>query len=1095
MHHHDLTQPQGTEEVYLSPSHPLRTVADMAMRVRWTSYGQPAARALHEEVAAAKAGEPLAPVTVVVPSNHVGVASRRLLASGSLASGSLSSGPLGSVAGAGVGLAAVTFVTTFRLAELLGAASLAGQGKQPVSTPVLAAAMRAELAAAPGLFAPVAEHPATESALVSTYRELRDLTPGALQALAASSDRAREVVRLHQAVRARLEGQWSDEEDLLTSATATAGSSAAELGALVVHLPQRLTQHGAQLLLALAAHVPTVVIAGRTGVPAADAEVLASLRRLGIEPAGDHAVGDPAPVAAHRTTIVTASDGDEEVRAAVRSVMDAVRGGTRLDRIAVLHASPEPYARLAHEQLHAAGIPTNGAAVVPLAARVAGRTLLELLGLPAGGYRRQDVFAWLASAPILHGGRLAPTTGWERLSREAAVVAGRGDWDIRLTQFAERNERWAAEAELDDDEPEWKASRLREEAERAREMQRFVLGVIDDLTGAAARPRRWSEHAAWAQRWLSRLLGGTGRRERWSDLAERKAAERVEEALRRLGALDALEGPVTLDVFHRTLELELEHDLGRVGRFGDGVLVGSIEMGIGLDLDLVVILGLAEGSFPATVRDDSLLPDHERARTAGELALRADRVERQHHQLLAALAGAERQLLGVPRGDLRRSVERVPSRWVLDLATALADTGNRWWAPELLGARVPWVRHVASFDAGLRQVEVPATDQEHRLRALLATDGDLAATSDTVTRLGASVISARRSHAFTRFDGNLTGQLIPSPVDRITSPTRLERWADCPHRHLVEDLLRAGPVENPEDNLMITALDKGSLVHTVLERFLLEVLDRPVSSRPRPGQAWTSDDRRLLLQIGGAICDQYEARGLVGRRIFWTRDRRRILADLEAALAYDSEHRTAHGTTPLFAELGFGFIADSIDAVEVALPDGRTLRVRGRIDRVDVAADGTIHVVDYKTGSYYQGYKDLLGTDPVGGGTKLQLPLYGLAGRVAANDSQRPVRAEYWFVTSKGGFARCGYQITDEVLERTVEVLDVIVRGVDGGVFPPHPPALSTFFRIACHVCDPDGLGTAELRKQWDRKRDDPALREYAHLAEPIEEPAIEVEA
>jgi hypothetical protein len=39
-------------------------------------------------------------------------------------------------------------------------------------------------------------------------------------------------------------------------------------------------------------------------------------------------------------------------------------------------------------------------------------------------------------------------------------------------------------------------------------------------------------------------------------------------------------------------------------------------------------------------------------------------------------------------------------------------------------------------------------------------------------------------------------------------------------------------------------------------------------------------------------------------------------------------------------------------------------------------------------------------------------------------------------------------------------------------------------------VCDPDGLGTAELRKQWERKRHDPALKEYAELAEPLEEPA-----
>jgi len=731
--------------------------------------------------------------------------------------------------------------------------------------------------------------------------------------------------------------------------------------------------------------------------------------------------------------------------------------------------------------------------VLPLSARVAGRTLLGLLGLPANRYRRQDVFAWLASAPILHGGRLAPTTGWERTSREASVVAGRSDWEVRLTQHALQARERADEAELDDESPEWMPERERAAAERAEQLRDFVLGVIDDVARAAGRPRWWSEHAAWAQRWLARLLGGTGRRERWTDPAERKAAERVEEALHRLGALDEVEGPVSLDVFHRTLELELEHDLGRVGRFGEGVLVGSVEMGIGLDLDLVVVLGLAEGSFPATVRDDSLLPDHERARTAGELALRAARVERQHRHLLAALAGSAGQVLGVPRGDLRRSVERAPSRWVLDLASELA--GTRWWAPELLAARDPWVRHIASFDHGLRTFAVPATAQEHRLRALLAAGGELGQLADDRTSLGAEVITARRSDRFTRFDGNLAGLPVPSPVDRITSPTRLERWAACPHRHLLEDLLRAAPVENPEDTLMITALDKGSLVHDALERFLKTVLGRPPADRPQPGQPWTDADRALLQEIGAAFCDQYEAKGLVGRPIFWTRDRRRILADLDATLVHDSAHRMTHGTAPLAAELGFGFLVDSLPAVEVALPDGRTLQVRGRIDRVDIARDGTVHVVDYKTGSLRGGYEQLGADDPVVGGTKLQLPLYGLAGRLAVKDPTAAVRVEYWFVTSRGEFKRAGYEITDDVLAEATHVLGEIVRGVEGGVFPPHPSALSTFFWIECQACDPDGLGTAELRKQWDRKRHDPALQAYAQLAEPLDDVGAEVPA
>jgi hypothetical protein len=1051
----------------------------MGWHVEWTPYGPPAAAALRDAVAAGKAGDPLAPVTVIVPSNHVGVAARRHLAATTTEPPS----------GRGVGIAAVTFATTYRVAELLGAAALAGDGRKPVSIPVLAAAMRAELADRSGLFAPVATHPATESALVAAYRELRDLAPAALDAVASAGPRAGEVVRLARAVRARLAPEWYDEQDLLAAASARAGSpGAAALGAVVVHLPQRASEHGARLLAALAEHRPATVVAGLTGVPEADEEVLATVTRLGALGTPPDGTGDPtAGVAAERTTVLTASDADEEVRAAVRAIVAAVRAGTRLDRIAVLHASAEPYARLAHEQLTAAGVPTNGAAVVPLAARVAGRTLLDLLALPSGGFRRQDVFAWLASAPVLHHRRLVPTTAWERLSRDAAVVAGRADWDERLEHHAVQCERRAVEAELDDEAPEWQPARERSDARRARELRDFVIGVVDGLAGAAARPRPWSEHAAWAQRWLEHLLGGAARRDGW-DVTERRAAERVEEALRRLGALDAVEPAASLDVFHRTLQLELEGDLGRVGRLGEGVLVGSVEMGIGLDLDLVVVLGLAEGSFPTTVRDDSLLPDAERARAGGALPLRGARVAQQHRQLLASLAGARTHLLCTPRGDLRRSAERVPSRWLLDVCSHLDDGGARWWTADLAAASAPWVRHVASFDAGLRAAESPATEQEHRLRALLAAGGDLAAVDDPTIRLGSDVLTARRSPAFTRFDGNLAGLPVPSPVARTTSPTRLERWADCPHRHLVEDLLRAAPVENPEDSLTITPLDKGSLVHEALERFLREVLARPVAARPAPGGAWTAADADRLVEIGQELCDRYEASGLVGRQIFWRRDRRRLLDDLVATLAVDSEHRAAARTAPAFAELAFGFVEDSIDAVEVELPDGRTLRVRGRIDRVDVADDGTLHVIDYKTGSYHDGYRAILGDDPVGGGTKLQLPLYGLAGRVARRDPAAAVRADYWFVTSRGGFTRCGYDVTDDVLDRTTQVLDVIVRGIDAGVFPPHPPERSTFFRVGCHVCDPDGLGTAELRTQWERKRDDPALHEYAELAEPLDD-------
>ena len=132
----------------------------------------------------------------------------------------------------------------------------------------------------------------------------------------------------------------------------------ASLGAVIVHLPERLSRHGGMILKAIGERGALLVLAGTTGDARADAEVELSVRRIADDgPAATLPdTGVMAVVDVDRTRIVTASDCDEEVRAAVRAVVDAARAGTPLDRMAILHASPEPYARLAHEQLTAAGI-------------------------------------------------------------------------------------------------------------------------------------------------------------------------------------------------------------------------------------------------------------------------------------------------------------------------------------------------------------------------------------------------------------------------------------------------------------------------------------------------------------------------------------------------------------------------------------------------------------------------------------------------------------------------------------------------------------------------------------------------------------------
>ncbi|MEZ5181591.1 MAG: PD-(D/E)XK nuclease family protein [Acidimicrobiales bacterium] len=1041
---------------------------------RWVRYGTEAADALRAEIARLKAGEPLAPVTVVVDSNQVGVSTRRLLASGAV----------GSVCGAGPGLIGVTFVTPYRLAELLGAAALAAEGRRPVSVPVLGAAVRGALAAEPGAFGPVAEHAATEAALVAAHRELRDLSEPALQVLARASDRAAEVVRVHRAARTLLADGWYDEDDLMVAATAavTAGPVPADLGAVVVHLPQRLSRHGAELLRAIGASAGLCVLAGATGSPKADAEVARSVGLLGLDlgptPAGEPLDGVVSPDA---TGIVTASDADDEVRAAVRTIVDAVRAGTSLDRIAVLHASPEPYARLLQHHLQAADIATNGTATVPLAGRLAGRTLLGLLALPGTGFRRQDVFAWLSGAPVLHQGRWAPTTAWERASREAGVVAGLGDWDDRLAHHADRRTQQAdaLEAEGQEDEQvDWRIVRCREEAARARELRAFVLGLAERLADAEA-PAPWGARVRWAKRLLADVVGAPSRRTGWPE-AERRATDRIELALDRLAVLDDLEGPVALDVFTRALTVELEGDLGRVGRFGEGVLVGPISMGVGVDLDLVVVVGMAEGTFPSALRDDSLLPDEDRDVVGGELPLRAGHVDRLHHQLLAVLGGARRQVLCIPKGDLRRSRERVPSRWALDIASALA--GETWWSDQLLAGRAPWLTHLASFDDAIRTARHPATAQEHRLRTLLAQDvrrpqlAAVAAEVDAVLAAGAETVAARWSPQLTRFDGNLAGLPIPSPVEHGASATSLESWAKCPHGYLVRHLLRVEPVEAPEDLLQISPIDKGNLVHQVLEAFLEQAIG--AGRVPPPGQRWSDDDHDRLHDLATARCDEYEAEGSPDGTCSGS-DRAKILADLHRFLDEDHAHRAATGATPLATELPFG--SGAAAPLAFPLPDGRAVPLRGKADRVDRDAEGRLHVLDYKTGSTTP-YKGLSPDDPHQGGRRLQLAVYGLAARQAAEAPDAPVRAEYWFTSAKGRFEKLGYDISDEVLLQVSEAMGTIVEGIEGGLFAPHPIPHTTSPFPDCPACDPDNLGTTEVRRQFERKLGDPAMARYLAL-------------
>jgi len=1036
----------------------------MAITLQTTPYGTAAHAALATAIDRLKDGNRLTSVAVLVPSNYIGIAARRAL-------------------GRREGIAAVTFLTPYRLAELLGAGRVAATGRRPVSTPVLAGAVRSVLADDPGQFAGVHTHPATERSLVRAHKALSDLNSQGLAAVASTSSRSADVVRVHRAVADLLHPAFSDEQDLVAAAIEAMRQGAPvldELGPAVVFLPHRISSNQAHLLREFAAVSELHVIAGVTGQADADSATADGVRQLGLT------WPDQADTTLPRADRgLSLSDADDEVRHAVRAIVDAARDGTPLGRCAVLYGSRDPYARLLGDAFDAAGVEWYGTSVQTADASLLGRSLIALLALVDRDFSRRDVAAWLAGAPIRGvDNRPAPVAAWERAGRAAGVIAGPDQWATRLARLVDELEGDAQQAERNDDES-WRADRYRRDATHARELAEFMATLVNDLD-PGGRAAKWSGLASWCRRLVRTYLGGETLRDTWPP-DEQSAGQRIDAAIDRLGDLDGIDSKPSVSAFRRALELQLADDTGRHGSFGNGVLLGPAHMAVGLELDVAIIVGMAEGSFPARRRDDPLLPDRVRAVAGRDLPLRADQVHDDQRALMAVMAAAEHVTMTFPRGDLRRSAERAPSRWLLD--SVEAHDGVRPNAEDLGRVTGDWFHEVPSFIAGLRATDFPGHAQEYDVRAMLdAVDrGDdirvlplVAARSEL--RRGIELILARTSDDFTRFDGNLAtdgdlrGATLPAPLDpeHVTSATRLEAWSKCPHGYFVGHVLGVRPVEDPEVQYRISPLVLGSLVHHALEQWIVEAL--AARTVPAEGSPWSEESRNRLLAIAAEESERIANKGLVGRAVYWQRDRLVMMADLaEVAAVMDRHQRAAHGSVPVAAELPFGMPGDATPPVDISLPSGRTMRLRGSIDRVDETHDGELVVIDYKTGKR-DSYKALSAENPTPKGRFLQLALYAAAARVVLDRPDAEARGAYWFVTRRGDFETAGYPVTHDVAARALHVVEQIVDGIAAGLYPQTPREPGWSMYVDCEFCEPDGLGTSHQFSDFARISEHPGL-------------------
>jgi ATP-dependent helicase/nuclease subunit B len=201
-------------------------------------------------------------------------------------------------------------------------------------------------------------------------------------------------------------------------------------------------------------------------------------------------------------------------------------------------------------------------------------------------------------------------------------------------------------------------------------------------------------------------------------------------------------------------------------------------------------------------------------------------------------------------------------------------------------------------------------------------------------------------------------EVVPEDASR-GGARLLEIQSACPFRAQAEFRLGARPLDDPQ--LGVAAADRGELVHAVLSGIWGNLRAQSGLHELSPDELRTT----IQLAISEAVAPMlHSARGFMRQLLEIEADW--LLARVTELLAIDA------GRPP--------FSVESVESEHTVAIGGLTLRLR--VDRVDRLSDGSLAIIDYKTGADAE-MNSWLGERP----RLPQLPLYAEAfdaGRVSA---------------------------------------------------------------------------------------------------------------
>jgi len=851
-------------------------------------------------------------------------------------------------------------------------------------------------------FGTIRRSPGFHRALSRTIDEIRSsgVRPAAIGRSPLEDPRkAADLAAILEAYERELGGLWIDEPGLLRRAIAACGPGALREGARIL-LPER------PRLLPLEEEL---------------------VRRL----AGDRltilAVDDQArPFGAGQTIRFRRAVGEEnEIRDVFRR---ALADRIPCDQIEILYTDRSTYLSLAYELTRRYEIPSTFVDRIDAAYTRPGRAALGFLDWLSADFGERALRALLAAGALdvrkLSGSETLSGAAAARILQAAKIGRGSARYASCLEGLAARQPGGRHGGE---ESPERRARRRQDVAAVGRLVGKLVSFAPVESSVDAVSLKALASSCGEVVREFARSA---------SEL-DGVAAEAIPALLEDVGFLGDAPMPLR-DAAARLREAVAELHVG-----GSSVTypqpgkihVASVADGGYTGRPYTFVVGLDESRHPGAGLQDPVLLDSERRRlnaagAATELALRGDAPRERDEALRSTLARLRGEVVfSWSCHDLGEDREQFPSAFVLEAfreARGVPDADAAALSSEA-GAPAGYFAETAPLDlsewwlTALRDVGVPSSGRS----AVAAAFPGIAS--------GDEAEAARRSAAFTRWDGAVAAgaALDPRETGKPVSASRLELLARCPFAYFLRYVLRVEPPDEAfrDDGTWLTPGERGALVHEVLREYMQEQSERR-------GKVSADRSRARLFEIADAAV--YRWKNAIPPPTEGHLERERAAVRRIGATFLSAEERAGDRATPYRFELAFGEDGSAPDAdlgntaiVRIPLSEGKAIRVRGSIDRVDRASDGSFEIWDYKTGSAW-GFDAERGID---GGRRIQHALYAAAFEELLRNAGRPAsvtRSGYFFVGPRGNGRRedFGWERS-----RFVAAVDALCDVIHAGAF------------------------------------------------------------